>query len=518
MVLCMSVRRVRIIPTSGQCLRQQLLQQGMEFPCGGDGICGQCKVRVTQGEIAVTPLMEQVLLPDELNAGWRLACVSEADSPLTLEIEQWGPTDGSLRVLTDHRKVPVEPRDGLGGVVDVGTTTLVVQCVSLATGEVLATETALNSQSRWGADVMSRIRHELATPGELRDTLRQQLDGMLAGVSQGQPFREILLVGNTVMQHLFCGYPVDDLAQAPFRTKYLDAGVFAHHELGWETKVQDAVCFLPNIGGFVGSDLLAGIAATGIHLTNTAVALIDLGTNGEIAVTNGERILCASTAAGPAFEAGNIRHGMRAEPGAIHRVTVPPGTTGGAGTMGGDGTTGGGGIQEAGFCCEVLGGGVARGICGSGLVDAVACALDTGAVNPSGRLASNLRLVPLCDSLAITQKDIRELQLAKAAISSGLSILEEQLGSRVQCLYLAGAFGNYMRTSSARRLGLFPADDTRIVPAGNAALRGIRMLLLSPSGREELIADLRRRCQHVELAASEHFQDAFVDALSFPAA
>lgn len=491
-------------PSPGSRLRHLLLAKGMEFPCGGDGTCGQCRVRVIGGEVPATPSMRECLSEAEIRAGWRLGCLAEAHGAVTLEVAQWHATaeaGAGANILTDTAVVPVEPREGLGVVVDLGTTTLVAQCVDLASGEVIATETALNTQARWGADLMSRIRHDLDHPGELGHAIREQLGAMIARAAAGQPLQEVLLVGNTAMHHLFCGHPVDALAAAPFRTPHLEACSFTAAELHWPCPVSGGVTFLPNLGGFVGSDILAGIAATGLGAdTGVPEALLDLGTNGEIAIAAGGRILCASTAAGPAFEAANIRHGMRAASGAIHRAEFEGGH----------------------FVCDVLGGGPAQGLCGSGLVDAVACALDAGMVLPQGRLRPGLPHLALCDNVIVTQKDIRELQLAKAAIASGLLLLTEQCGAVPGRLYLAGAFGNYLRQRSARRIGLLPPESDggseicQAQPAGNTALRGVRQLLLSPTRRATLIDDLRRRTQHVELAASPRFKDAFVEALTFP--
>lgn len=493
-------RLLHLHPAPGERLRDLLLAAGMEFPCGGEGTCGQCRVRVSEGELPAPATMRESLTDEEIRQGWRLGCLAEAQGPLTLEVAQWHPDAISgAQILSDSVLVAVEPREGVGAVVDLGTTSLVVQAVDLTTGEVLATETAINPQVPWGADLMTRIRHELEHPGELRVVIRRNLGEMLAQVNGGRELREVLIVGNAVMHHLFCGFPVEHLACAPFRTPYLDAATFSGLDLGWEFRVDEGVCFLPNLGGFVGSDILAGLAATGLGAFHgEPEALLDLGTNGEIAVAAGGRLLCASTAAGPAFEAGNIRHGMRAAAGAIHRVDFASGV----------------------FLPEVFGGGAARGICGSGLVDAIACGLDAGMVLPAGRLRAGIESLRLSNGVEVTQKDIRELQLAKAAIASGLELLEELAQAQVHRLHLAGAFGNYLRPSSARRIGLLPSERSgagcAVLPAGNAALRGARMLLLAPWGRATRLQQLRERTTHVELAAHPRFQDAFVDALLFP--
>ena len=256
-------------------------------------------------------------------------------------------------------------------------------------------------------------------------------------------------------------------------------------ELGWAAQVQ----FLPCLGGFVGSDLLAGMVATRLDEQPATHALFDIGTNGEIVLGSRHGILCASTAAGPAFEGGRISAGMTARAGAIDAVRVHDGA----------------------YECHVLGGQAARGICGSGLVDAAACALELGQMLPSGRLAGGVRTLNLTGAVSLTQGDIRELQLAKGAMAAGLKILAD---APPRSIWLAGAFGSYIREASARAIGLLP-QDVAIQPVGNSALRGARMLLLTPTHRDALLARLCALTRHVELAADPAFQDTFADSMAF---
>ena len=483
---------IRLEVERGASLETLLAPHGVEFPCGGAGICRGCRVRVIEGELAVTAEMREVFTPAELAAGWRLACTARVEGPLTLEIAQW-----TTPVLTDESRCPFEPQEGCGISIDLGTTTLAAQLVDLATGEVVAVQTGLNPQAVHGADVMSRIEFALAGGApRLASLIREALGGLVAALPRRDAVRLVLVAGNTVMHHLFCGLDVGPLAHVPFETANGGAIELAPRDLGWELPAGAAVRFLPCLGSFVGSDILAGILATGMAETGRLAALIDLGTNGEIVVGNSERLLCASTAAGPAFEAGRIRMGMRAAEGAITHVTVHDGA----------------------LACRVMGGVPARGVCGSGLVDAAAAGLALGALLPSGRLAGGAREWELAHPVAITQADIRELQLAKAAIAAGLRILLERWNARAAdlgAIYLAGAFGNYVNIASARRIGLLEAEPARIVPAGNTALRGTRMALLAPSRRERLVEGIRARCEHVPLASDPRFQDTFVDSMGF---
>jgi uncharacterized 2Fe-2S/4Fe-4S cluster protein (DUF4445 family) len=468
--------KLELHPRARQTLADQLFEAGVEFPCGGESACGGCKVRVLEGEVPVTPAMRDALSELEIRQGWRLACCASAAARVVVEVEQW-----SLRVLTDEARVPIEPRPGLGAVIDLGTTTLVVQVVDLATGSVLRVETALNPQARYGADVMSRLQYDLRQPGELGRVIRQALGSML-GVD---PLREVLLAGNTAMHHLFCGLDVEPLTHAPFVSPTLGACRFSDGELGWP----GPAVFLPCLGGFVGSDLLAGIVATGLDERERPCALFDIGTNGEVVVGSAQGIVCASTAAGPAFEGGRIGVGMRAGTGAIDSVHV----------------------RDGGLECHVIGGGAARGVCGSGLVDAAACGVELGLIRANGRLTSADKRLPLAGGIALVQSDIRELQLAKGAMAAGLRMLA---GGGVEKLHLAGAFGNYIRQGSARAIGLLP-EDLPVEPVGNSALRGARALLLAPSSRQARLQKIAGLARHVELASDPDFQYLFAGMMAF---
>lgn len=468
--------RLTLRPLPGKRLADQLQQAGVEFPCGGEGICGGCRVRVVEGEIPVTESMRMQLSAEELRDGWRLACSAMASAPVTVEVEQW-----SVRVLADEAAVPVEPRRGWGAAVDLGTTTVVAQLVNLETGEVEGIETALNAQARFGADVMSRIQYELRQPGELGRVIRDQIGAMLARLAGGRSIEEVVLAGNTAMHHLFCGLDVAPLAAVPFLSpntgpQRLDAG-----SAPWRAET----LFLPCLGGFVGSDLLAGLVATRLDKKRNFHVLFDIGTNGEIVCASRGAIRCASTAAGPAFEGGRIRQGMRAGDGAIDSVRIEGGR----------------------LVPHAIGGGEPRGICGSGLVDAVARALDLGLILPNGRLTRGG--IVLSEAVSLTQSDVRQLQLAKGAMAAGLKMM----AGEARRLCLAGAFGNYLHLPSARRIGLLP-EDVEVEPVGNASLRGARLLLLAPSSREERIGGILSAAEHVELAADARFQDIFAESMA----
>lgn len=481
----------------GTPLQDVLFAQGVEFPCGGRGRCKGCRVKVLSGFLPVTAEDERLLSAAELAGNWRLACRAHAGSDVTIELAQWEAT-----ILADDSRFDFTPRDGLGVAIDLGTTTIAGQLVDLTTGHVLAVRTALNAQARHGADIMSRIDFTLRGDGRatLEQLIRQQLGQLIwelidsAGVNATE-LRSVMLVGNTVMHHLFSGLSVEPLSRHPFEPVADGLQVFAPSALGWKLGAETTVSFLPCLGGFVGSDILAGVVATQMHKHNALAALIDLGTNGEIVVGNCERMFTASTAAGPAFEGARISCGMRAATGAIAEVRA----------------------LEGSLRCRVLGDTSARGICGSGLVDAAAAGLELDLIDPSGRLRHGT--LPLGGSVALTQGDIRELQLAKGAIAAGLRILLRRWGATLNdlsILYLAGAFGNYINRASARRIGLLNLPSEMILPAGNTALLGAKMALFSLHEPDGAFAEMHRRIRHVPLGDDPEFQEIFVDEMRFP--
>jgi uncharacterized 2Fe-2S/4Fe-4S cluster protein (DUF4445 family) len=473
----MSADRIRLEPLGrsvdvapGTPLSDVLFSYGVEFPCGGRGRCRKCRVRVLDGALDASGDARE---PD----GTWLSCRCRTSGDVTLEIAQW-----ETAILADDSPFDFVPQEGYGVAVDLGTTTLVAQLLDLRTAHVLGVRTALNPQTQHGSDIMSRV--EFAIHGgaaALRDLIRNQIDDLIRELAPPAPPSRVAIVGNTVMHHLYCGIGVEPLAAYPFEA--VDDGLI---DLGGGRR------FLPCLGGFVGSDILAGILATRMHRSERLNVLLDLGTNGEIVVGNRDRLLCCSTAAGPAFEGGRISMGMRAATGAISEVTA----------------------LDGGFRCHVLGGGLPRGLCGSGLVDAVAVSLDLGLIFPNGRLANKAREIPLAPAVALTQQDVRELQLAKGAMAAGVDILLKRWGAAredVDRVFLAGAFGNYLNRASARRIGLLAFDPDRVEPVGNTALLGAKLALFEDGD----FSDVRRLVEHVPLGADAEFQDRYIDALVF---
>lgn len=471
-----------------------LHEYGVEFPCGGRGTCGNCKVKLLSGKIEATPEHQALLTKKGLDSSWRLACLSTVEEDLSLELPQW-----ENIILADNSTFDFKPKEGLGIAVDLGSTTIVSQLVDLRSGKVLGVQTAVNPQSKYGADIMSRIA--LAMDGKdnskklqtlSQNAVYEQVKVLLSEHNAGA-LKDICLVGNSVMQHLFCGFDVTPLSAFPFLSNHNEEVLFKAKDLDWSIipgNVQ--IRFMPNMGSFVGSDILAGIAATKMHLSEKYSVLVDLGTNGEIAVGNSQRILYASTSAGPAFEGASISNGMRASTGAISSVSI---------------------TDSGSIASHVIGNTTPRGICGSGLIDAIAVYLKSGQIDETGAISNGDELK--VDGISISQKDIREVQLAKAAIATGIELLASKLNitrNDIEHVYIAGGFGSYVNINNAIAIGLLEFSKNKITTLGNTALIGAKMFLFE---EKDTYNTILKTSEHYSLETSGNFQDVFCDKLMF---
>ena len=465
---------------------------GVEFPCGGKGTCGKCKVRLLEGDIEITALHREKLARLGLSEDWRLACYSSCRSNITLEIEQF-----NHLILADETEFDFCPREGFGVAVDLGTTTLVTQLVDLKTARIIAVETMVNPQVKYGSDLISRVQacldgHAAEMTQMIRFAIGRMIRQMLKNHEAG--IQKIVLVGNTVMQLIFSDCDVSPLSAYPFQTTNLGIKSFTPGELNWNFSVSDRIIFYPSIGSFVGSDILAGIVAIGLHQKDEYTALIDLGTNGEIVIGNGDRIVCASTAAGPAFEGANISMGMRAVTGAISSFK----------------------LENDQIAASVIGNTSPKGICGSALIDAVAILRRLELIGIFGEINSGDEFISLSGKVRLTQKDINEFQLAKAAIAAGLTILAGNLSiplAEIRELYIAGGFGNYINIEHVAETGMIELPVEKIHKRGNTALIGAKMFLFSDHlNIDEILA----RTKLVNLEADPSFQNIYVDKMLFP--
>jgi uncharacterized 2Fe-2S/4Fe-4S cluster protein (DUF4445 family) len=567
----------------------------IESTCGGRGTCGKCKVRVDEGEVEITPADRRHLSEEELEQGWRLACEAEvfgdavcfvpdlmrAPKAATMGVSRFVllepnvnkvhvtlpiPTLEDARsdierlreeldregyglvadlralrhlpvalrradfdvtaVLCGEHLVAVEPGDttsvSYGVAVDVGTTTVVATLMDLSSGAAAAVASNLNGQAPFGADVISRIgrtRTDETAAAELQRTVVQTINGLLgdvyaqAGVERERVY-EMVVAGNATMLHLLLAVDPHAIAMAPFIPAFREPLDVPAEALGIDIHPEGRVQLLPSIGAYVGADIVAGIQATGLTREPELRLFVDVGTNGEIVLGNADRVLASAAPAGPAFEGGHIRCGMRAAGGAIEGVTLAAGR-----------------VE-----LQVIGNAPVRGICGSGLIDAVAQLRLVGLLDAKGRLAAaaevpghplahrlveidGTRAFALDGDVVLTQKDVRELQSAKAAIATGIGALMDTTGVRASELHqvlLAGSFGTYINPASARIVGLVPPVPVeRITAVGNAAGEGAKMALVSFRERE-MAFDLIRRVEYVELSARAGFNEAFLTAVAFP--
>ena len=478
---------VETLVAAGTSLADIVASHGVDFPCGGQGRCGNCCVEILSGRVATDTGSQQLLVRKGLSpAKWALACRAQVVEDLTLRVPE-----REHPILTDASTFADGEESGCGVAIDLGSTTLVVQLVDLHTGRVLATASALNPQSRHGADIMSRIAFALrdtASAELLQRSVRLELGRLvekLAATGRLDEVRKVVIVGNSVMHHLFCGFDVAPLSAAPFQSPHNEACTFSSVALGWALP-DCPVTFLPNLSHFVGSDILAGIEALRLHRSDEWQALIDLGTNGEIVIGSRQGIVCTSTAAGPAFEGVNISQGMRATTGAISGVDAVTGAV------------------------RTVGGAAATGLCGSGLVDAVFYLLRQGRIDLTGTFTEALPggRFPLTPAVALTQQDIQEYLLAQAAIATGFELLLHEMGLEASDLgrvYVAGGLGEAVDLAHASALGLLRGN---LSGAGNTALRGAKRFLYDRLADEA--EEIVRLTSHFALESCPEFQDAYI--------
>ena len=543
-----------------------------DAPCGGLGKCGKClvkingevvkacQVRISEGETCVVETLDragsekiltdgfnrevvfepglrmvQVELekarPGEKRSDWQrlLDELAEMDSDveperMEVDLKLAGELYGMRRdsddwyVIYSGRRI-LEMRKQAGrrclAAFDIGTTTIAGYLLDSEDGRMLAVESRMNPQAQYGADVIMRANYALEHGTDvLSRCIREAVNEMLgvlagdAGISREDIF-QVCIVGNTCMHHLFLGISPASLVHAPYTPAVSERLVLNAGDYGLDVQRKAELIMLPDIAGYVGADTCGCLLALRQDQKDEISLMIDIGTNGEMVLGNRNRLVTCSTAAGPAFEGAKIECGMRGAAGAVDHVKYENGKW--------DYTT--------------VGNQPAVGLCGSGLIDLLAGLLDAGMLDENGALSSGqekqgvFMLVPLEQAgnergVYLTQKDIGEVQLAKAAIAAGIQMLMKRLGiteEEICSVYIAGAFGNYMDPVSAGKIGLLPAALVKKVkPVGNAAGEGAKIALVNE--REMLEMDeLVGKIDFVELAASGDFQDYFIDELGFEA-
>jgi uncharacterized 2Fe-2S/4Fe-4S cluster protein (DUF4445 family) len=393
--------------------------------------------------------------------------------------------------------------DLYGLAVDLGTSTVVAELLSLVSGKTLSRAVAPNSQITYGADVVSRLSFSFQNSDNLerlRNSILQLLNGLVselvakAAVPRNR-ICEAVIAANTAMNHILCGVAVDSLALSPFHAVFSRLDPFPASELGLGLHPRAKAYVVPNIKSFIGGDITAGLAASGFAERPGNGLFLDLGTNGEIVLRKGKHLYATSTAAGPAFEGMSLSCGMLAVPGAVQKAG-----------------------WDDGFDLKTIDGLPAQGLCGTGLVDIVALSLRQGLLGPDGKITAPGRKIVLTKSLSLTQQDIREIQLAVGAVKTGVRMILREFGvspGRLDEFLIAGAFGSSLDVENAGAVGLIPdvpADAVTFL--GNSSLAGARKLLLSAPDRAAA-EGVARRIEHVSLASRASFQDEFVGAMTF---
>ena len=470
-----------------------------ERPCGGHGKCGKCKVFAC-GELSAPCDTElELLSKDELTRGIRLACLTYAQGDCEVKsLEQ----SKDAQIVTASRQLDFDIAPSFsdyGVAIDIGTTTLAARLYD-AHGNMLTEAACLNSQSAWGADVISRI--EAALDGKasaLATAIRTDINNIICKLAadadiDAQCIQHVVITGNTVMLSLLTEQDVEPFSHAPFSAERLFGETLTAGKLCLSALNSDIEVYLPPcISAFVGADTVCALLATKLDRYDTSM-LVDIGTNGEMALWHNGHLTVCSTAAGPAFEGVGISMGMRGETGAIDKVTFDNGK----------------------INANVIGGGAATGICGSGLVDAVAYMLDMEILDESGTMEYEPFSVK--PPVRIMQSDIRMLQLAKSAICAGLLTLIDSVGldtSDIPLLYIAGGFGNYLNKQNAAKIGLLPTALANSCQAvGNAALGGASMLLLN-TGLRVTATQLASTAKTLDLATSKIFSEHYMFGMMF---
>lgn len=555
--------------------------QPVSAVCGGRGNCGKCKVLLDEGSEAFPPTLTEarLLTRDEIAAGYRLSCQfkvmtdvrvktedPEVDSAVSkpslpkimireispqVRLEEFSlskpdihdqasdysrlisalvterPRIDRLNLLRNLPRIiremdyrgravmygsevidilPFSDESGIFGVaIDIGTTTIAVYLADLKSGEILAVRSAPNPQSSYGQDVISRIDYTMKRDkgvDELRaavlTTLNKLIDDLCreSEVSKERIY-DTSIVGNTTMIHILLGISPERIASSPFIPAFTGGKVFESRELDLEESIPSSkIYIMPGISAYVGSDITAGILSSGFVEDSGNVLLVDIGTNGEMALKRGDRIFTCSTAAGPAFEGGNISQGTIARSGAVDHVWLNG--------------------RDIGF--STVNGSKVSGICGSGLIDAIAVMIGAGILGESGRIKGEyFELEGPAGIVRINKRDIREVQLAKAAIRAGVSVLMDRAGIEtrdIDRILLAGAFGNYIDPENALRIGMLPnVPVERVSPVGNAAGLGAVLAVLD-SGIRERAEDISGSIYYVELSGRKDFNEIFVDNLA----
>lgn len=487
-------------------LLETLRKSGVFIPavCAGRGSCGKCRIQVIDGNVPETEADHKFFSKQEIEAGYRLACRAYPESDCTILIED-NESEGFF-VQAQGKDTDVYPLGGnvaYGIAADIGTTTIAMQLVELKTGKIADVYTSVNRQRAYGADVISRI--EAANSGkkeELTKTVREILLEGIFQLTQKESIRvkRMVIGGNTTMIHLLMGYSCETLGIFPFKPVNIHTIHTTGKELFGKQDLDFDIIIYPGISTYVGGDIVAGLYSLGFQEREKVSVLIDLGTNGELAIGNKDRILVASTAAGPAFEGGNIICGMGSMPGAICRVEMDHGE----------------------IRAETIGNAEPKGICGTGVIDCVYELLKEGIVDETGLMEDECfesgAVLSEDEKIRFYQKDVREIQLAKSAVRAGLETLILRYGAvwdEIETVYVAGGFGHKMDVHKAAGIGLFPAAcEGKIEAVGNSCLAGTVKYLIRQEAPEDTLK-LVEASKEISLSNDKDFQEFYMEYMYF---
>lgn len=469
----------------------------LDMPCAGRGTCGKCRVWAEGALSPVTAEERAHLTEAELAAGVRLACCCRVRGDCRVRLfEEAAAVVRLSGTQAAFKKKPMFVR--CGAAVDIGTTTVAAQLYD--ENGLLAETGCFNPQRAFGADVISRVDAARSGKGQaLSDCIRNAVSALLTQMAArvGKAASEIdavVITGNTAMLYLLTGRSPACLAAAPFEADCLFGERLTGASLG--LCVEKARVYLPAcISAFVGADITAAVLASGITCREKSALLADIGTNGEIVLWHNGRLCACSTAAGPAFEGAGLSMGMGGKSGAVDHVTLVDGQ----------------------LSAHVIGNAAPRGICGSGVVDALACLLKTGAVEETGFMEGGTAQV--AGAVSLTAEDVRCVQLAKSAVCAGMQTLLHTAGLTEEALpelLIAGGFGSYLDVTNAAAIGLIPrALEKRTRAIGNASLAGAAMLLQSRALTETL-EQIAKSCETLDLSTNPFFMEAYVENMMFP--
>ena len=504
----------------------EMLQEKNEYisaPCNGNGICGKCIVRYKSGATEPTKQDREFLSEKQLEQGYRLACQSYPTEEYKVEIPELEETIEVLSQWENQRTEEIlkntaegtaeKTENALYGIcIDIGTTTLAALLVNLETEADCQTAVSVNHQRTYGSDVLSRIS---ASNGgkkwEIQRCIRQDLQKLIRELLQKEKITEqqiqrIVIAGNTTMCHLLRGFSCETLGVAPFLPVDLSWMEGSAADFLGMKELDTKVVILPGISAFVGADIMAGIAKMNMHRSEGYHLLLDIGTNGEMVLGNCRHMYVTSTSAGPAFEGGNISCGMASIPGVISHVFMEE--TGKAGFQVIGETDGENKKQQA------------IGICGTGMIDLVYELREHQMIDEHGTY-SDLYFdtgYELAEKVKFTQNDIRELQMAKAAIRAGVDILVKKAGitfDEVDDCYLAGGFGTKIDIKKAAGIGLIPKElEMKTIPAGNTVLAGTKEVLLGRISKDEL-EKIQTMADVINLAEENDFEEMYLSYMDF---